>query len=396
MEKRPTYEELQQRLNRLEKELKKEILERGRVEEMLRKGEEKLRTVIEHSNEIFYIHDIRHVLSYVSPASEEILGYTSGEAMRKWTDLATDNPINLKGIEITEKAISTGERQGPYHLELRKKDGTIVLLEIDESPIKDEKGRVVGIAGAARDVTERTRAEKLLRESAERFRAIFEQAALGVAQVETETGRFLRVNQKYCDIVGYTQEDMVGTTFMEITHPDDLQRNLDSFEKFVNGEIQEYTLDKRYVRKDGSIVWVNITVSPMAEVPKKPGYLISVVQDITDRKRAEEALHEQAQILASIKDTIVIITPEMKTIYANQTARDLFGDRPEMFTEPCYRFFKKRETVCENCPVLRAFKDQMQHQAIMKSYEKNGKEMWRFNTAFPFYDRDGRLIAAIE
>jgi histidine kinase len=117
----------------------------------------------------------------------------------------------------------------------------------------------------------------------------------------------------------------------------------------------------------------------------------------TERHReVENVLHQQAQILDSIKDTILIITPEMKTIYANQTAKELFGDRPEIFTEPCYRFFKKREKVCENCPVLRTIKDEKPHNAVTKAYDKDGKEMWRFNTAFPFYDRDGQVIAGIE
>ncbi len=114
------------------------------------------------------------------------------------------------------------------------------------------------------------------------------------------------------------------------------------------------------------------------------------------RKLVEKTLHQQSQILSSIKDTIVIITPEMKTIYANQTAKTLFGGHPEMFTEPCYRFFKNRETVCENCPVLKTIRDEKPHKAIMKSYDKNGREMWRFNAAFPFYDHDGKLIAGIE
>ena len=92
----------------------------------------------------------------------------------------------------------------------------------------------------------------------------------------------------------------------------------------------------------------------------------------------------------------MIVTPELKTIYANQTAKDLFGDGPEMFTEPCYRFFKNRETACEECPVLKSIQDEKSHQAIMKSYDKDGREMRRFNMAFPFYDPEGRVIAGIE
>ena len=110
----------------------------------------------------------------------------------------------------------------------------------------------------------------------------------------------------------------------------------------------------------------------------------------------EKTLHQQEQILSSIKDTIVIITPHMKTLYANQTAKEIFGDRPEMFTEPCYRFFKNREAACENCPVLKTMRDEKPHKAVMKSYDRNNEEIWRFNTAFPFYDPHGKLIAGIE
>lgn len=113
-------------------------------------------------------------------------------------------------------------------------------------------------------------------------------------------------------------------------------------------------------------------------------------------REVEKVLYRQAQILSSIKDTILIITPEMQTIYASQQAKELFGDRPEMFTDPCYRFFKKRETVCENCPVLRTIEDEKPHKAVTKAYDKDGNEMWRFNTAFPFYDQDGQVIAGIE
>jgi two-component system cell cycle sensor histidine kinase/response regulator CckA len=137
-------------------------------------------------------------------------------------------------------------------------------------------------------------------------------------------------------------------------------------------------------------------------MPAKPTYeeLLHRVSElelaVKRHKENEETLHRQAQVLHSIKDTILIITPEMRTIYANQTAKSIFGDRPEMFTEPCYRYFKNRDTACENCPVQRAIEDGKPHKAIMKSYDRNGEEMWRFNSAFPFYDQEGKLIAGIE
>jgi len=141
------------------------ISERKLAEEALRKSEEKLQNIISHSNEMFYIHDTGHIFAYISPTSKEILGYTPEEMMVKWTKFITDNPINLKGIEITEAAIMTGQRQIPYLLEVKKKDGTLVLLEIHESPFKDSGGNIAGITGAARDVTKRNEAEKALQKT---------------------------------------------------------------------------------------------------------------------------------------------------------------------------------------------------------------------------------------
>jgi len=149
----------------------RDITDQKQTGDALRKSEEKLRTIIEHTNELFYIHDKEHTLTYVSQTSEDLFGYTPEEMMIKWTELATDNPINQKGLEITEKGIATGEKQASYLLELEKKDGTKVLLEIDESPVKDATGKVVAISGAARDVTEQKRTEQRLLKS-EKMEAI--------------------------------------------------------------------------------------------------------------------------------------------------------------------------------------------------------------------------------
>jgi len=141
-------------------ELSKLISLHKQAKEVLQESEEKLRNIIEHSNEIFYVHDREHKFLYVSPKSEEILGYTPEEMMGEWTELITDNPINQKGIDLLDKAIKTGERQEPYILELRRKDNDLKLIELDESPIKNAEDRIVRIVGAARDVTEQEQAKK--------------------------------------------------------------------------------------------------------------------------------------------------------------------------------------------------------------------------------------------
>jgi len=127
-------------------------------------------------------------------------------------------------------------------------------------------------------------------ESEGRFSAIFEQAAVGVAQIDSHTGEFTLINNKYCEIAGYSREEMSSTTFQAITHPEDLALDLSNMEKLRAGEIREFSMEKRYIRKDGSLVWVNLTVSPGWSPGGKPSYHIAVVEDITQRKILEERL----------------------------------------------------------------------------------------------------------
>lgn len=137
-----------------------------------------------------------------------------------------------------------------------------------------------------------------LRESEQRFRATFNSAAVGIAHVGTN-GRWLLVNQKLCDIVGYTQSELLERTFQDITHPDDLDTEIEYVRQVLASEIQTYSIEKRYIRKNGSPVWTNLTVSLVREPNPldasqlgEPKYFISVIEDISERSAAEQALRE--------------------------------------------------------------------------------------------------------
>jgi PAS domain S-box-containing protein len=137
-------------------------------------------------------------------------------------------------------------------------------------------------------------AEAALRDSAERLQATFEQAAVGIAHVAPD-GRWLRVNQKLCDIVGYTHQELVAGRFQDITHPDDLAGDLHLTNQLLAGEIAMFDLEKRYFRRDGTIVWVNLTASLVRESDGTPRYFISVIEDISARKRTEQALRDSEE-----------------------------------------------------------------------------------------------------
>ena len=130
-----------------------------------------------------------------------------------------------------------------------------------------------------------------LQKSEQRFRSTFEQAAVGVAHVSPE-GRFIKVNQRLCNIVGYESDRLLELTFQEITHPDDLSADLEYVRQMLAGEISTYSMEKRYIHRNGSIVWINLTASLVKNNLGEPEYFISVIEDISDRKQTEIALEE--------------------------------------------------------------------------------------------------------
>ncbi len=137
------------------------------------------------------------------------------------------------------------------------------------------------------EIVQRKQVEQTLRESEERFRATFEQAAVGIAHVALG-GRFLRINQKFCDIVGYSHDEMLAQTFQDITHPADLDADLEHVRRLLAGETDSYSMEKRYLHRNGAIVWINLTVSLIWERTGEARHFVSVVEDITERKRVEE------------------------------------------------------------------------------------------------------------
>jgi PAS domain S-box-containing protein len=163
--------------------------------------------------------------------------------------------------------------------------------------VRNAAGQIHRIVGVARDITKGKRAEAALRESNQRFRAIFTQAAVGLAQTDLD-GKWLLLNDRFCEITGYTQAELRGKTFLDITHPADREASLAKIRRLLAGEISSNKMEKRYIRKDGAIVWVTLSTSLVRDQDNQPQYFTSVAEDITDRVRAERALRESEGRLA--------------------------------------------------------------------------------------------------
>ncbi|HLA79397.1 MAG TPA: PAS domain S-box protein [Vicinamibacteria bacterium] len=220
------------------------------------------------------------------------------------------------------------------------------------------------------------RPDAALAESEARFRATFEQAAVGLAHVAPD-GRWLRANQKLCEIVGYSPEELLQRTFQDITHPDDLDTDLGQVQQVLSGQIPTYSREKRYLHRDGAIVWVNLTVSLVRRQDQSPDYFVSVVEDITARKLAEDRLRETQlalttglsaaddsrhlllAVLDRVSDGFVALDNDWRYTYVNQKAaemlqrqkpEDLIGrhiwtEYPEGVGQPFHQaYIKARET----------------------------------------------------
>jgi len=188
-----------------------------------------------------------------------------------------------------DEVVLSDSKTGMFETVHQRKDGTRLPVEVYLRAVESE-GRQILVA-VVRDITSRLHAEAALRESEERFRVAFSQAAVGLAHVAPD-GRWLMANQKLCEIVGYTQEELLRLKYQDLTHPEDLPADVELGRRMLAREIHEKAREKRYRHKDGHFIWVNLTSSLVWDAAGKPKYYSTVVEDISRRKRVEwELLH---------------------------------------------------------------------------------------------------------
>ena len=143
----------------------------------------------------------------------------------------------------------------------------------------------------------RIQAEEASRVSEEQFRAMFEVASIGMAQADPRTGQWLRVNQKMCEITGYPAAELLGKRVSELTHPDDRQKDSEAFQRVVRGDAPDYRMEKRYLRKDGAVVWVNVNMTVIRDAASQPTRTMATIEEITERKQAEQRVRELNRVL---------------------------------------------------------------------------------------------------
>jgi len=252
------------------------------------RAEEALRVVIETADDAVVSADESGAIQFANPATIRVFGYDPKELIGKPLTLLMPEFMRKLHENGFRRYLATGQRhinwQGTEFTGLRK-NGQEFPVEVSFGEIVRESGRT--FTGVIRDVSARKRAEENLRRSEQRWRAVFENSAIGVALTDM-TGRLLATNSAYQQMLGYSEEELKNLTFLELTLEDDRQRNWALVAELIDGKRSQFQIEKRYRRKDGRLIWVSNNVSLVPGTEDLPQFVMALSEDITGRKQAED------------------------------------------------------------------------------------------------------------
>jgi PAS domain S-box-containing protein len=324
-----------------------DITEKKEAEENIRW----LSQAVEQSPVIIVITDLKGKIEYSNPKFTEITGYTKKEALGK----------NLKILKTGETAItdykelwntirSGNEWKGIFHN--KKKNGELFWESASISPIKNKEGKITHYLGVKEDITARKQVEEKLLQSEVQFRTTFEKASVGMSLTRLD-GKLLLVNDAFSEMVGYTKDELMDKWVKDITHPDDVKSNYNFKKKMLSGEMQVLRFGKRYLHKNGSIVWVEVNLALQKETKGKPLYFISHLVNVTERKNAEKLLMESNELNNSVLQTIPfemnIVDEEGNILFQSEKFRELFGQ--EAIGNKCWTLYRDDKQQCPCCPL---------------------------------------------
>ena len=233
----------------------------------------------------------------INPAFAEIIGRSVAETLElTYWEITPKKYASQEEIHL--ESLATTGHYGPYEKEYMHKNGHLVPVRL--KGVSVEIGGEQLIWSSVENITDRQQLETALRESEQRLQATFEQAAVGICHVDAKNRRLLLVNQRFIELLGYNSKALLGLILEDITHPDDLNAELECIRQLLAGEIQRYSLEKRYICQNGTNIWVDVVVSLVRDAVGEGKYFIEAISDISDRKQAEAELRKYQEQLEQL------------------------------------------------------------------------------------------------
>ncbi|MGL4596211.1 MAG: PAS domain S-box protein, partial [Bacteroidia bacterium] len=377
--------------------LQKEIEQREQTQQKLEETRQYLQLIIDSSLDIICASDNESRITEFNQAAEEAFGFTREEVLGKDISMLFNDQEERKKLE--KELLDRGETF-IGNIVNRRKDGTMFTAFLSASGLKNEQGEIIGTMGISRDISDMMRAEQEIRLSETKYRAIFNQAYIGIALVDTREGKNLEVNQRLCEMLNYTREELCRMTVDELRVPGDLSR-LPKGQEFIRGGFERIIDEQRYKRKDGTEIFVNLTITLVKDEEHQPLHFVYVYEDLTPKRNAEEQIRLQAAKLNAIiensnhtiwnvdRDYKLTVFNRNQTIWLKRAYNIIPYIGMNMFADPMISNEKYNGWWQEK---VKATFDGKPQQFETSFTDKNGHTIWREVYLNPIFNEQGQAI----
>jgi two-component system NtrC family sensor kinase len=382
-----------------------DITERVRAEEKLKESEDRYRNLFEGSPQGIITADLEGEITSCNSAFLELSGFSENEIVGKhFTKLPTLLKENLGEFLEVYDDLMEEKAPKPFEFICLHKDGTTRLADARIGLLK-EQGQLIGVQVIVQDITERVQAEEALINREKRLQSLFENVAIGIAIADPK-GRYQQVNSHYLEMYGYdSEEELFQKTVREITHPDDREATRKAQMAMAKGEINFYRDEKRFLRKDGSFFWGDVSVSPIKELNGEINAFTAIVVDITESKKAEEELHESHNYLNNILNGMfagmLVLDLNYEIVDVNSSFLDEYNiSREEVIGHKCYEITHQSNQPCDSsecvCPMRLIAETTSPTQVEHRHVNLEGEERFVEINFFPLFEADGEVGRVVE